>query len=169
METVNKWNTKITKKLFQLLIKDTKFIFQKYHKISFILFLTLTSFNSRAVDGSNFSKIIYKNGDWQIVEITAPLKIVYRIATDSMNIQNTHLTIDLLDQCKYEPVIMIKKFKEYIPIMTKGKLILQYKISNQLENQEIVETEMSKGDTYGFFNFKKLLAENLYAAKESSR
>ena len=86
-----------------------------------------------------------------------------------MNIQNTHLTIDLLNQCKYESVIMIKKFKEYSPIMTKGKLILQYKISNHLENQEIVETDMSKGDTYGFFKFKNLLAENLYAAKESSR
>ena len=146
-----------------------KFEAQNCYKLLLILFFFCISTSSQAVDGSNFSKIIYKNGDWQIIEMTAPLKIVYRIATDSLNIQDTHLTIDLLNQCKYDPVIMIKKFKEYSPIMSNGKLILQYKISNLLEMQEIVDTDMSVGDTYGFFNFKKLLAENLYSAKESSR
>lgn len=166
---VIKSNNEITSKIFNALLRDIKFAFYNYYKVLFVLFLIFIPFKLMAEDGSNFSKIIYKNGDWQIVEITAPLKIIYRIATDSINIKNTHLTIDLLNQCKYESVVMIKKFKEYSPIMTKGKLILQYKISNQLEFQEIVETDMSKGDTYGFFIFKNLLAENLYVAKESSR
>lgn len=169
MELLNKWITTITRKLIGIEMFHIKFKIQSFYKLLLILNLFFISTNSHAVDASNFSKIIYKNGDWKIVEMTAPLKIVYRIATDSINIKNTHLTIDLLNQCKYDPVIMIKKFKEYSPIMTNGKLILQYKISNLIENQEIVETDMSIGDTYGFFNFKDLSAENLYSAKETSR
>ena len=147
MELLNKWITTITRKLIGIEMFHIKFKIQSFYKLLLILNLFFISTNSHAVDASNFSKIIYKNGDWKIVEMTAPLKIVYRIATDSINIKNTHLTIDLLNQCKYDPVIMIKKFKEYSPIMTNGKLILQYKISNLIENQEIVETDMSIGDT----------------------
>jgi hypothetical protein len=53
--------------------------------------------------------------------------------------------------------------------MTKGQLILQYRIPDLLENQEIVSTDMSEGDTYGFFQFKNLLADNFYISKEKSR
>ena len=64
--------------------------------------------NVNAVDASNFSKIIYKAGSWQVIEIHVKTKVLYRIATNSLNIKDTHLTIDLLEKCKPDPVIMVK-------------------------------------------------------------
>ena len=125
--------------------------------------------NSIAVDASKIAKVIHQSGSWKIIEFTAKSKIFYRIATDSININETHLSIDFLNQCKPDPVVMIKNFKEYNPLLDKGNLILQYRVPNLIENQEIVDTEMSEGDTYGFFKFKKFSADNLFVAKESSR
>lgn len=133
---------------------------------SVILFL---SKNANAVDASNFSKIIYKAGSWQVVEIHAKTKVLYRIATDSLNVKDTHLTIDFLGKCKPEPVVMIKKFEAYNPSLNGGMLMLEYKIPDLLQDIEIVETEMSKGDTYGFFKFKNLTEDWFNIANESSR
>ncbi len=133
---------------------------------SAILFL---SKNVNAVDASNFSKIIYKAGSWQVVEIHAKTKVLYRIATDSLNVKDTHLTIDFLEKCKPEPVVMIKKFKTYSPSLNGGMLMLEYKIPDLFQDIEIVETEMSKDDTYAFFKFKNLTADWFNIANESSR
>jgi hypothetical protein len=51
---------------------------------------------------------------------------------------------------------MIKKFKSFNPLMVHGKIILQYKVTNRFDRREIVGTEMSEGDTWGFFSFKQL-------------
>ena len=64
-----------------------------------------------AVDASDISKVIYENGSWKIIEISAKTRIIYRMATDSINIKDTHLTIDLLNQCKFDPLVMVKKFQ----------------------------------------------------------
>ena len=135
----------------------------------FVVLGCIMSSRAAAVDASDISKVIYENGSWKIIEISAKTRIIYRMATDSINIKDTHLTIDLLNQCKFEPLVMVKKFAKYNPLMSKGKLILQYRIPDLLENQEIVDTEMTEGDTYGFFSFKNLLADNLFISKESSR
>ena len=163
------------KKFKVLMNKGVVVNFRKYNISNnlislFIFFVScFISSSSNAVDASSAAKVIYQNGSWKIVEITGNSKILYRIATDSINLKDTHLTIDFLKQCKAEPVVMIKKFSIYNPLLNKGKLILQYRIPDLLENQEIVETEMSQGDTWAFFNFKNLMIEKLYIAKESSR
>ena len=47
--------------------------------------------------------------------------------------------------------------------------MLEYKIPDLFQDIEIVETEMSKDDTYAFFKFKNLTADLINIANESSR
>jgi len=145
-----------------------------FKKLKFLIMLGVSIIfvfpkNTIAVDASHVAKVIYKIGSWQVVEIPGKSKIMYRIATDSINLKDTHLTIDFLDKCKPEPVVMIKKFQAYTQELNDGMLILQYKIPNFLESQEIVHTVMAEGDTYAFFKFEKLSADKIFSAKESSR
>jgi hypothetical protein len=139
------------------------------NSICCLSFSFLISTSCCAVDATNVAKIIYESGGWKVVEIAGQSKMLYRIATDSINIKDTHLTIDFISQCKADSVVMVKKFQEYNPILNNGKLILQYRIPDAYENQEIVDTEMSQGDSYAFFKFSKLRADNFYIAKETSR
>jgi hypothetical protein len=143
---------------------NRKFLF------SFVIILFLTAAkNVKSVDASDFAKVIYKDRAWQLVEISGASKILYRVATDSTNVKDTHLTLNFVKGCKPDPVVMIKKFNAYSPSLNEGLLMLQYKIPDFFENQEIVRTEMSEGDIYAFFKFKELSSEKIYIAKESSR
>jgi uncharacterized protein (DUF1810 family) len=81
-KSINEENLKIMKTNNSGALKFSIFLMA-----SVILFL---SKNANAVDASNFSKIIYKAGSWQVVEIHAKTKVLYRIATDSLNVKDTH-------------------------------------------------------------------------------
>lgn len=129
----------------------------------------LVSTSCCAVDATSVAKIIYESGGWKVVEIAGKSKMLYRIATDSINIKDTHLTIDFIRQCKADPVVMVKKFPKYNPMLNNGKLMLQFRIPDAYENQDIVDTEMSQGDLYAFFKFNKLTVDNIYIAKDTSR
>jgi hypothetical protein len=138
--------------------------------ITFGTLFTLFSFKPVfAVDASNVASIIYESGSWQVVEIPGRSKILYRVATNSINVKDTHLSIDLVSNCQPNPAIMIKKFQKYSRELNGGMLILQYKVPNLFEDQEVVSTEMSEGDTYAFFKFKNLSVEKIFNSKESSR
>ena len=122
-----------------------------------------------AVDASGIAKIKYEYKAWKIVEFPLPNRILYRLAADSINMTETHLTFDFIKGCVASPAVMVKKFKTYNSLMAQGNIILQYKIPNKIEMQEIVETDMAEGDTWGFFSFKKLSTNNLLGVNEESR
>lgn len=132
-------------------------------------FINCASSVTHAIDASNVLKIKYEYKAWKIVEFQLPKGILYRLATDSINITETHLTFNFIKGCTASPAVMIKNFKTYNPSMADGSIILQYKVSNKIEGQEIVKTEMADGDTWGFFSFKRLSTDNLLGVNEESR
>ena len=136
-------------------------------QIATILFFYISSI-SYGFDGSKISKIIIQDEYWKILEINLPSGKLYRLATDSTNQKETHLTFDFTKGCTAEPAVMIKNLNHYIPPLL-GGLVLEYKVENQFQRQEFVSRQMSMGDKWGFFLFRELLLENLLESNEKSR
>jgi len=141
----------------------------RLYKKRIIIFLTcFISSISYGFDGSKISKIIFQDEHWKIVEIDLPSGKIYRVATDSTNQKETHLTFDFTKGCTAEPAVMIKNLYHYIPPMV-GGLVLKYKVANQFQREEFVARQMSMGNKWGFFKFRELLIENLINSDDESK
>lgn len=138
--------------------------------IRFIILLSalLIATSAFAVDASKNVTEITKSGRWQVVEFAMQKQIIYRIASTSTNVEETHITFDLVpsNNCEPTPALMLSQRDSYNPNLDEGVVPFAYKLPGQNESVEITKTTMQRGDTFAFFQFKRLTAKTLLQSKD---
>lgn len=111
-----------------------------------------------------------KIGDWKVIEFSGPRQIIYRISTDSINHENTHLVFDFVpsDNCAPRPAIMIMKNEtNHEPLPEGMPFPLSYKIPHQDESTEWVR--VSEDDNFSFYPFLELTAKKILQTKDKGK
>ena len=122
-----------------------------------------------AVDATKHATKSLTIGKWQITEFAAPTQMIYRLSSDSINFGEKHIVFDFLPsrRCTPSPAVMIIKRDAYNPDLDDGRVMLAYKIPNQVEASELTKTVMQRGDTFVFFQFVGLTTTKLLQSKDA--
>ena len=132
------------------------------------IFMILVSNSLYAVDATKNATKSFTIGKWQITEFAAPTQMIYRLSSNSINFGEKHIVFDFASskRCTPSPAVMIIKRETYNPDLDDGRVILAYKISNQVEVSELTKTAMQKDDSFVFFQFVGLTTTKLLQSKD---
>ena len=132
------------------------------------IFMILVSNSLYAVDATKNATKSFTIGKWQITEFAAPTQMIYRLSSNSINFGEKHIVFDFASskRCTPSPAVMIIKRETYNPDLDDGRVILAYKIPNQVEVSELTKTAMQKDDSFVFFQFVGLTTTKLLQSKD---
>ena len=141
--------------------------------IRLLVFLVVLffGFNSYAFDATNNVTEISQNGHWRVIEFAAKTQLIYRLSSTSINDTRQSINFDFVPtkDCVPTAALMVSSLKTYNKVFDEGMLILAYKLPDQEQSIEMIKTVMSKGDTFAFFPFGKLIVPKLLNAKDRGK
>jgi hypothetical protein len=116
-----------------------------------------------AVDATDSVTEISQSGHWQVTEFAGAKQLIYRLSTSSINTKREHIVFDFVPSknCLPTPAVMIVNLDSYNEVFNAGLLPVAYKLPSQKQATELVKTDMSEGDTFAFFSFKKFTVKTL--------
>jgi hypothetical protein len=135
-----------------------KVISDRIGKLMAFLVIAFVWTSAWAVDASSRLTDTMKIGRWQVMEIAADRQLIYRIGATSSNEPTMNITFDFVPMlnCAPKAATLIMQLDEYDATYDDGAFVLSYKVPGKKESTEFLQSSITQGDTWAFFNFNQL-------------